>query len=280
MSEHNHVFAKCAWRLIPFIALLYVANYIDRVNVGFAALTMNQDVGLSPTQFGFGAGILFVSYALSQIPASLVIERIGPRRAIFGILLAWGAISAANAFVISPLSFYVLRFSLGVAEAGFFPGMIFYLSLWFPKAYLGRCIGFFQASNPLAVFLSAPLSGLILGLTGYLSLRGWQWRFCSKVCQLVSSRCWFRASFPMGPCTRLGSMTRKKPQSRSGWNRKAPDQSANSPRCFSIRVAIPSAFLELASYLAKSASSFGRRRSCKLWDFRISRLVTSWVCNR
>ena len=176
MSD-DRVFAKCAWRLIPFITLLYLVNYIDRVNVGFAALTMNNDLGFTPSQFGFGAGIFFVSYALAQVPAALMVARVGPRRGICWVLIAWGAISAANALIFSPESFYALRFALGVAEAGFFPSMIFYLSLWFPKAYLARSVGFFMAANPLAVFVGAPLSGLILELDGAFSLHGWQWLF-------------------------------------------------------------------------------------------------------
>ena len=173
----NRVFAKCAWRLIPFMVLLYLVNYIDRVNVGFAALTMNRDLGFSPSVYGFGAGLFFLSYAICQVPAGIIVGRIGPRRATMYVLLLWGVISAANAFVWSPASFYALRFSLGVAEAGFFPAMILYLTLWFPKSWLARCIAMFQAANPLAVFVGAPLSGAILGLDGSLSFRGWQWLF-------------------------------------------------------------------------------------------------------
>src|SRR5882672_12897954 len=117
MSD-DAVFKKCAWRLIPFMALLYLANYIDRVNVGFAALTMNKDLGFSPAVFGLGAGIFFLGYSLFQVPANLVLVRIGARRWIFSILAVWGLISAGCAFVRGPTSFYVLRFLLGVAEAG------------------------------------------------------------------------------------------------------------------------------------------------------------------
>jgi ACS family tartrate transporter-like MFS transporter len=180
MTEQDRVFAKCAWRLVPFMGLLYVVNYIDRVNVGFAALTMNKELGFSPSIYGFGAGIFFFSYALCQVPASMMIARIGPRRGIFWILLIWGALSAANAFVWSPASFYVVRFFLGIAEAGFFPGMVFYLTLWFPKDYLGRSIAGFQAANPLAFVVGGPLSGLLLGMDGTFSLSGWQWLFLAE----------------------------------------------------------------------------------------------------
>ena len=173
----DRVFAKCAWRLIPFMMLLYVVNFIDRVNVGFAALTMNKDLGFSPAIFGFGAGVFFIGYLLFQVPANVILERVGARRWIFCILVVWGAISAANAFVQGPTSFYALRFLLGVAEAGFFPGMIFYLTLWFPQAYRARFTASFMAAIPLAGIIGGPLSGLILGMDGVAGLHGWQWLF-------------------------------------------------------------------------------------------------------
>src|SRR5687767_1552173 len=130
-GQSERVFVKCAWRLIPFMMLLYLLNFLDRVNVGFAALTMNRDLNFTPEIYGFGAGILFFSYAFFQLPANLILERLGARRWVFCMLLAWGTISAANAFIHDATSFYVLRFLLGAAEAGFFPGMIYYLTLWF-----------------------------------------------------------------------------------------------------------------------------------------------------
>jgi ACS family tartrate transporter-like MFS transporter len=133
MSD-DRIFAKCAWRLIPFMVLLYVVSFIDRTNAGFAALTMNTDLGFSPAVFGFGAGIFFVGYALFQVPANLILERIGARRWVFCILAVWGLLSASNALVRSPTDFYAVRFLLGVAEAGFYPGMLLYLTYWFPHA--------------------------------------------------------------------------------------------------------------------------------------------------
>ena len=176
MTEH-HIFVKCAWRLIPFMVLLYLVNFIDRVNVGFAALTMNRDMDFTPTIYGFGAGIFFFSYALFQVPANIMLDRWGARRWISFILVAWGMISAANALVQGPGSFYALRFLLGVAEAGFFPGMIFYLTLWFPQAYRARFVATFMLGQPLAFILGGPLSGFILGLDGFGGLHGWQWLF-------------------------------------------------------------------------------------------------------
>jgi ACS family tartrate transporter-like MFS transporter len=176
MNEQQ-IFAKCAWRLIPFMGLLYVVSYVDRTNVAFAALTMNKDLGFSPAVFGFGAGIFFFSYALFQVPANVVLVRLGARRWMFCILAVWGAVSCATAFVQGPASFYALRFLLGVAEAGFFPGMIFYLTLWFPQAYRARYCALFMAAQPLAFIIGAPVSGLILGMVGVGGFAGWQWLF-------------------------------------------------------------------------------------------------------
>jgi MFS transporter, ACS family, tartrate transporter len=177
VTEQDQVFAKCAWRLVPFMMLLYVVGFIDRSNVGFAALTMNKDLGFSPEVFGFGAGIFFLGYLSFQIPATVLLERIGARRVVFCIMVVWGVISASNAFVQGAPSFYVLRFLLGVAEAGFTPCMIFYITLWFPQSYRGRITATFCGAIPLAGIISGPLSGLILGMDGMGGLHGWQWLF-------------------------------------------------------------------------------------------------------
>jgi ACS family tartrate transporter-like MFS transporter len=171
------VFAKCARRLIPFIFLLYLFNFIDRVNVGFAALTMNGDLGFSPAVFGLGGGIFFLGYSLFQIPANLILERVGARRWIFLILLVWGAVSASTAFIASATEFYAVRILLGIAEAGFFPGMVLYLTYWFPKAYRARLVANFMLAIPFANIVGGPVSGLILGMDGVLGLHGWQWLF-------------------------------------------------------------------------------------------------------
>ncbi|HYK78693.1 MAG TPA: MFS transporter [Micropepsaceae bacterium] len=171
------VFVKAAWRLIPFMMLLYIVNYIDRVNVGFAALTMNKDLAFSPAVYGFGAGAFFLGYSLFQIPANLILERVGARRWIFCILVVWGAISASNALVQTPANFYTVRILLGVAEAGFFPGMVLYLTYWFPPAYRARLIAIFMAAIPFANMVGGPLSSLVLQLDGAAGLHGWQWLF-------------------------------------------------------------------------------------------------------
>ncbi len=177
MTDKEQVFAKCAWRLIPFMVLLYIINYLDRVNVGFAALTMNSDLGLTPAIYGFGGSLFFIGYMMFQVPSVLILERFGARRTVFCILLAWGAISAANALIQGETSFYLVRFLLGVAEAGFFPGMIYYLTLWFPPAFRARVNAYFYSGIPLAFVLGGPLSSLILEMDGIAGLRGWQWLF-------------------------------------------------------------------------------------------------------
>jgi MFS transporter, ACS family, tartrate transporter len=176
-QQQEQVFAKCAGRLIPFLMLLYFFNYLDRVNVGFAALTMNRDLGFSPSVYGLAASVFFVSYALFQIPATMFLERIGVRRAVSIIMAAWGTVSAATSLVSQPTGFYAARFLLGVAEAAFFPGIILYLTFWFPRAYRARFTAIFMTAIPLSSTFGGPLSGLILGLDGAGGLRGWQWLF-------------------------------------------------------------------------------------------------------
>ena len=171
------IFGRIAKRLLPFVMLLYVVNYIDRVNVGFAALTMNKDLGLSPAVFGLGASIFFISYMIFQVPANLMLEKFGARRWIFTILAVWGLISASNAFMTGPYSYYGLRFLLGIAEAGFFPGMLLYMTYWFPQSWRSRFVGIFMAAIPLANIIGGPLSTSILGLDGVWGLHGWQWMF-------------------------------------------------------------------------------------------------------
>ena len=177
MKSADQVFGKCARRLIPLMALLYIVNFLDRVNVGFAALTMNRDLVFSPTTFGVGAGILFVGFFFFSVPSCLLLERIGLKRWLFGTLLIWGLLSATTAFVTTPLQFYALRFVLGAAEAGFVPGMIFYLTQWFPPAYRARFGAGFLTAAPISFIIGSPLSGFILGLGGLYGLHGWQWLF-------------------------------------------------------------------------------------------------------
>ncbi len=163
-------------RLIPFAFLCYVVAYIDRVNIGFAATELQRDLHLSPSEYGFGAGLFFLAYCLFEIPSNLILERVGARRWIARVMVTWGILSACFAFVAGQNSFYILRFLLGVAEAGFFPGVILYLTYWFPKRYRGRVTAGFMTAIPIASFIAAPLSGFLLELHG-LGLKSWQWMF-------------------------------------------------------------------------------------------------------
>ena len=168
---------KVTWRLIPFLFVLYVIAWLDRVNVGFAGLQMNTDLGFSSTVFGLGSGIFFLGYCLFEIPSNIILERVGARFWIARIMVTWGLISAGLMLVRTPLLFYVLRFLLGVAEAGFFPGVIYYLSLWYPGAQRARAIAAFMTAVPVTGLIGGPLSGALLGLDGVYGLRGWQWLF-------------------------------------------------------------------------------------------------------
>jgi len=167
---------RIGWRLVPFLILAYFVSFLDRVNVGFAAIQMNHDVGLTATLFGWGAGIFFLGYFLMEVPSNLMLERFGARLWIARIMATWGVISMAMALVQGPWSFIALRFLLGVAEAEFFPGVILYLTYWFPSAYRARIVGIFMISIPISSFLGSPISGALLSLNGW-GLAGWQWLF-------------------------------------------------------------------------------------------------------
>lgn len=175
-AEERAVIRKAAGRLLPFLALLYFVAFLDRVNVSFAALTMNADIGLSASAYGLGAGIFFVSYVLFEIPSNLALQRFGARRWITRIMITWGLLSVAMAFVTGPYSFFVLRFLIGAAEAGFFPGIILYLTYWFPAKVRGQMIGMFFAAVPLSNVIGAPLSSWLLSKSIW-GLSGWQTMF-------------------------------------------------------------------------------------------------------
>ncbi len=169
--------ARVRRRLIPFLFLLYVVAYLDRVNVGFAALDMNRDLGFSAAVYGLGSGIFFVSYTLLEVPSNLMLARVGAGVWIARIMLTWGLVSAAMAFVWDATTFYVLRFLLGAAEAGFFPGIIYYLTQWFPARERARAVALFMTGTAIAGVVGGPLSSGLLLLDGAWGLRGWQWLF-------------------------------------------------------------------------------------------------------
>lgn len=168
---------KVSWRLLPLVIVSYLIAYIDRTNIAFAALTMNEDVGLSSFVYGLGAGIFFIGYALFEVPSNIVLERVGARRWIARIMFSWGIVSGMMALTTGPASFLVLRFLLSVAEAGFFPGIIYYLSGWFPAAYRARVISALFIAVPASNAIASVISGAILEMDGILGLHGWQWVF-------------------------------------------------------------------------------------------------------
>ncbi|TWI60428.1 D-galactonate transporter [Pseudoduganella lurida] len=172
------LYARVSRRLLPFLFLCYVAAYLDRVNVGFAKLQMQADLALSDTVYGIGAGMFFIGYFLFEVPSNLLMQKVGARRWIARIMLTWGAVSVATMFATGPLSFYALRFLLGVAEAGFFPGVVLYLTYWYPAHRRARIVALFMSGVAIAGVVGGPLSGAIMtAFAGTAGLHGWQWLF-------------------------------------------------------------------------------------------------------
>jgi MFS transporter, ACS family, tartrate transporter len=168
---------RVVWRIVPFLMVCYFVSFVDRVNAGFAALEMNRDLHLSPAVFGLGGGLFFISYFIFEVPSNLAMERFGARRWIARIMVSWGVVAAAMALIVGPHTYYLLRLLLGAAEAGFFPGVMLYITYWFPSAYRARIIGWFMVAVPVSAFLGSPLSAALLSADGLLGLRGWQWMF-------------------------------------------------------------------------------------------------------
>src|SRR5581483_5434748 len=182
---------KAALRFVPLLTVAYLFNYLDRTSLGVAALTMNQQLGLTSSQFGLAAGIFFLGYSTCEIPSNLLLYRVGARRWIARIMISWGIVSAATAFVVGPHSFYALRLLLGITEAGFFPGVTFFLAAWFPAQYRTRMLAWFLVGIPLSSLVGTPICTQLLRMDGILGLAGWQWMFL-----LVSL-----------PCVPLGLLT-------------------------------------------------------------------------
>jgi MFS family permease len=176
--EERRVFARIGARLMPLLIVSYLLNYLDRTNVSFASLTMNDELGLTDEQYGYGFGIFFfLGYCFLELPSNMALYKVGARRWISRIMISWGLVSAAMSFAVGPYTFYGLRFLLGAAEAGFFPGIAFYLSTWFPSEYRTRIIAWFMVAIPLSTAVGAPLSSVLLGLNGVGGLAGWRWLF-------------------------------------------------------------------------------------------------------
>jgi ACS family tartrate transporter-like MFS transporter len=171
---------KVTIRIVPFLMVAYFLAYLDRINIGFASLEMNKDLGLTSTAYGWAAGIFFIAYILFEIPSNLIMERVGARIWIARIMVSWGLVTAATAFVVGPTSLFIARFMLGFAEAGFFPGALLYLTYWCPSAYRAKVVAGFSISVPLSGFVGSPISGALLGLDGLWGLHGWQWLFIAE----------------------------------------------------------------------------------------------------
>jgi D-galactonate transporter len=178
LSEiETRTMAKVSRRLVPFLMLCYFIAYLDRVNLGFAGGPMSKDLGFSNVVFGGAAGVFFLSYFIFEVPSNLALDRFGARIWIARIMFTWGLIAGAEAFVQGKTSLYAIRLLLGIAEAGFFPGIIFFLTLWFPSAYRARIVGMFMFAIPISTVIGAPISGALLNLNGWMGLKGWQWMF-------------------------------------------------------------------------------------------------------
>jgi MFS transporter, ACS family, tartrate transporter len=171
------LYRKVAWRLVPFLMLLYMVAYLDRVNISFAALTMNRDLGISESVYGFAAGVFFLSYCLFEVPANLVLARIGARRWLAVLMIIWGFVSMGTAFVHSERAYIGVRFLLGVAESGFYPGVIYYFTFWLPRVLRTRILALFLLAVPICNSVGSPISAHILVLDNFFGLRGWQWLF-------------------------------------------------------------------------------------------------------
>ena len=174
--EAEAIFRRAAWRLVPLILAMYIAAFLNRVNVSFAALTMNHDLGFSPEVYGWGTGVFFLGYLVFEVPSNLIMEKVGARLWLARIMITWAIVSMAFAFVQGAVMFFVLRFMLGLAEAGFYPGILLYFTYWFPSATRARILAIFCMGIPVSNILGAPLSGWLMDLSGH-GLKGWQWMY-------------------------------------------------------------------------------------------------------
>lgn len=198
-SLEQTTISKISWRLLPLLMVSYFIAYLDRVNLGFAGAAMSKDLGFTSTIFGAAAGIFFLAYFLFEVPSNLALERFGARRWIARIMFSWGVISAAQAWVGGATSFNIVRFLLGIAEAGFFPGVIFYITLWFPAAYRARIVGWFMFAIPISTVIGSPISGLILNMDGVGGMHGWQWLFILEALPALVLTFFVLVYLPDGP---------------------------------------------------------------------------------
>ena len=176
-ASHDKVVTKVFWRLVPFLFVLYVVAYLDRINIGFAALSMNKELGLTATMFGLSNTIFYAGYLLCEVPSNLLLVRFGAHRWIPRIMITWGLASAATMFAVGPNSLYAVRLLVGIAEAGFLPGILLYLTFWFPSEWRARSNAIFMVAQPVTIVFGATISGFILDMHGFLGLSGWRWLF-------------------------------------------------------------------------------------------------------
>src|SRR5215471_9528064 len=191
--SESQLFARISRRCIPLLLLGYIFSYIDRVNIGFAAITASKDLGMSPSVFGFGAGIFFIGYLLFEVPSNYILERVGARRWMARIMITCGIVAGSMVFITGKYSFYAVRTLLGAVEAGLFPGVMLYLTYWFPQRYRARYVGMFAIGIPLASVVGAPISGFLLNLNGTFGLKGWQWLYILEAipCVVIGLLIWF-----------------------------------------------------------------------------------------
>ena len=192
-SPMSPLYRKIAWRLVPFLVLLYMVAFLDRVNISFAALTMNRDLGISESAYGFAAGVFFLSYCLFEVPANLVLTRLGARRWLSILMIVWGFVSMGTAFVHTQSAYILVRFLLGIAESGFYPGVIYYFTFWMPRSLRTRILALFLLAVPLCNIIGSPISAHILLLDNFGGLRGWQWLFLLEALPavLLGITAWF-----------------------------------------------------------------------------------------
>jgi len=211
---------KITFRIIPFLMVCYFIAFVDRVNAGFAALQMNQDIGLSSAAFGLGGGLFYITYVICEIPSNLAMEKVGAKLWIARIMISWGIVAACMALVIGPKSFYLVRMLLGAAEAGFFPGVILYLTYWFPPEYRGRIVAIFMVAIPISSFLGSPISASLLQLEGYFGFHGWQWMFVIEAVPAVLqalgrhlgvSRCAYASPIPWPAPVMIATLSCSRP---------------------------------------------------------------------
>jgi len=230
--DNDVLISKIRLRVLPLMFAAYIIAYIDRVNIGFAALQMNADLAFSARIYGFGAGVFFIGYFIFEVPSNLIMERLGARLWIARIMISWGVISAALMFTKGPVSFYVLRFLLGVAEAGFFPGMILYLTYWFPASDRARAVALFMTANAFAGVVGGPLAGALLTMDGIAGLRGWQWLFLLEGLSAVVIGLVVFVYLPNGPrdARWLAESDRKRLEERLASDQGEADQHRRSIR--------------------------------------------------